>query len=139
MLTSQLKVMQKKFAYIFVSVICWFAIVVVSPISGALVHKQYDVNSQNLNGKYTHAHISADDANFYNDDASESTNQKRLVARFRVRFLLNRTVQINALLPSGNSIPGLLPAHVKHLFSRFVISKAFLPAYYGFLFRLSPF
>ncbi|MCC8408570.1 hypothetical protein LJ707_06490 [Mucilaginibacter sp. UR6-1] len=129
--------MHNRFAYIFISVVCWFSIAIVLPISGALIKNQYVATSSY---KYNNDRISADNVSTVcNDDASESTNQKRLVARFRVRFLLNRSVELNAILQSGGAIPGFVSAHIKHLFTRYFVRKASLPGYYSFLFRLSPF
>ncbi|MBE9583527.1 hypothetical protein IM792_03625 [Mucilaginibacter sp. JRF] len=129
--------MHKRFAYILLAVVCWFSIAIVLPISGALLKNQYVVTATN---NYDNDQVSADHiSTVCNDDASESTNQKRLVARFRVRFLVNRSFELNAVQPTGGIIPGFISAHIKHLFTRYSVRKATLPAYYGFLFRLSPF
>lgn len=129
--------MHNRFGYILISVVCWFSIAIVLPISGELIKNQYIATSSY---NYGNDRVSADNVSTVcNDDDSESSNQKRLVARFRVRFLLNRSVEFNAILPSAGDIPGFVPAHIKHLFIRYFVRKASLPGYYGFLFRLSPF
>lgn len=129
--------MFRRTAYIFISIVCWFTILAVSPF----VNTQSSRQSFNLlsSNHHSHTQISADKSTFNNDDDSESSNQRRLVARYRVRFLVNRNFELNALLPSGGHIPGFISANIKHLFIRYCVRKASLPGYYSFLFRLSPF
>jgi hypothetical protein len=73
------------------------------------------------------------------DDSPESNEGKSGRSKTYVRFLHNRTNYSAALLPARQLIPGFVPAFVKQEPTRNVVRDACLPAYYDFLFRLSPF
>ncbi|RVT97367.1 hypothetical protein EOD41_18910 [Mucilaginibacter limnophilus] len=125
--------MYRRISHIFISILCWFATAITiacanqpSPISFAENHTQSGEN------------IEKGDAGFY-DDGPETAGKKGHLARFRMRFLVNRSVDINAILPVWESIAGYIPQHIHHLYTKYEIRTATRPAYYNFLFRLSPF
>jgi hypothetical protein len=73
------------------------------------------------------------------DDTSESGGGQNNRAGVYVRFVHVRTNYSAILLPSDQSLPGVVSKFVKHEVTQNIIRDACLPAYYNFLFRLSPF
>ena len=73
------------------------------------------------------------------DDSSESGGGQNNRAGFYVRFVHVRTNYSAILLPADQSLPGVVSRFVKQEAVQNIIRDACLPAYYSFLFRLSPF
>jgi len=73
------------------------------------------------------------------DDSPESNEGQSGRTKTYARFVHNRTNFSAALLPARQLMPGYVPAFVKQEQIQNVVREACLPAYYNFLFRLSPF
>jgi hypothetical protein len=73
------------------------------------------------------------------DDSSESGGGQNNRAGVYVRFVHVRTNYSAILLPADQSLPGVVSRFVKQEAVQNIIRDACLPAYYSFLFRLSPF
>jgi hypothetical protein len=73
------------------------------------------------------------------DDTSESGSNQNNRACVYVRFVHIRT-NYSAILQLANQLlPGIVASLIKLEPKQNIVREAFLPAYYSFLFRLSPF
>ncbi|RCH55103.1 hypothetical protein DJ568_07890 [Mucilaginibacter hurinus] len=128
-----MKVMLKRLVYIFV--LAWLIIVSAGLISADIL--QGNNQSRQAQSKPVSS-VCAEEAS-YHEDSPESRDSKARSTRNRMRFLAGRSVDVSALLPYYQLVPGYLPVHIKQLYKKFIVRPAALPAYYAFLFRLSPF
>lgn len=73
------------------------------------------------------------------DDSPESGNNSSNHAGVYVRFVHVRTNYSAILQPANQSLPGIVTSFIKQAPKQNIVREAFLPTYYSFLFRLSPF
>lgn len=73
------------------------------------------------------------------DDSPESGGSQNNHLGIYVRFVHVRTNYSAILQPANQSLPGIITSLIKLEPKRNIVRQAFLPTYYNFLFRLSPF
>ncbi|QEC76888.1 hypothetical protein [Mucilaginibacter ginsenosidivorax] len=73
------------------------------------------------------------------DDSPESGGSQNSHACVYVRFVHVRTNYSAILQPANQSLSGIVTSFIKQEPKQNIVREAFLPAYYSFLFRLSPF
>ncbi|OOQ56802.1 hypothetical protein [Mucilaginibacter pedocola] len=131
--------MYKKFIYI--SVFNWLVIALVTsfPTANLFTHSCNAVRS----GRKTEVVLpKAGDNAISNEvagnDQSGDKNCKK--KKDKVRFLVSRILSVSIVHNHFLlSLPDLIPANIAHLYTKYVLQRGSPPAYYGFLFRLSPF
>lgn len=78
-------------------------------------------------------------SNIY-DDFPESKEKQGQNARSRIRYVVTKEFDANILKPDNQVLACFFaPLDIQTHFRKFVKSKAPLPSYYQFLFRLNPF
>ncbi|RYY35679.1 MAG: hypothetical protein EOP46_09150 [Sphingobacteriaceae bacterium] len=126
--------MNKRIVYILLAALSWFSTAITITYAGQLYA---GIPQEKVNSVSTET-VEPEGISFY-EDSPEAAQRKANLARFRMRFLVNRSYDINAILPVWESIAGYIPQHVVHLYTKYETRTATRPAYYTFLFRLSPF
>lgn len=126
---------------IYISLLNWLVIALAVSFPTA----KFFTNNSNANrlGRKTEVVIPPSATHTISEDEPEepvAPSEKNCRKHHRVRFLVSRTADLNAVYPGNTvAIPGIICSRIAHLFARYEVRKATLPSYYGFLFRLSPF
>ncbi len=130
--------MNKRFLYI--SILVWLIIGLAASFPAG---NFFNNNSNNAQGRSSGrksdvVSISTEHATVA-DDSPELPKNQNNKSRCKTKFLLNRSVDLSAIVTRAVELPGFIPAHIKQLYTKYFTRKASLPGYYGFLFRLCPF